>query len=55
MGYDAQEGVLPVMADTMRASGGHTQGADPVAAPFLRYHECDAAHGCAGHGKSVND
>jgi len=52
MGYDAQEGVLPVMADAMRESAKHAQGADPVIAPFLR---CVAQYGCPGHGKSQGD
>ena len=52
MSYDPQEGVLPVMVDAMRDSQEHTQGADPVDAPFLR---CVAEYGCPGHGGKRND
>jgi len=52
MGYEAQEGVLPVVLDVLKASAKSTDGTDPVEAPFLR---CVAQFGCPGHGRERDE
>lgn len=51
MGYESQEGVLPVIADVLRESREHPSGADPQPASFLR---CVAEQGCPGHRKDTD-
>ncbi len=46
-GYEAQDGVLPIMLDALNESERKSTGVDPVDAPFLR---CVAEYGCPGHG-----